>query len=120
MPLNNPGASTAPLSSPAPASPSMRGFTAPVTLLNVDIALVELRVLSRLRPERRRRKKTCRSQRAGSADLAFAATRQFELLSHAGLGYTSKRRKAESRASWTELRGQAPEGDFTHKSSMIS
>src|SRR5258706_6368258 len=31
MPLNNPGASTAPLSSPAPASPSMRGFTAPVT-----------------------------------------------------------------------------------------
>src|SRR6266436_8491332 len=32
MPLNNPGASTAPLSSPAPASPSMRGFTAPVTV----------------------------------------------------------------------------------------
>src|SRR5258708_1111549 len=34
MPLNNPGASTAPLSSPAPASPSMRGFTAPVPILD--------------------------------------------------------------------------------------
>src|ERR1700674_2917432 len=30
--LNNPGASTAPLSSPAQASPSMRGFTPPVTV----------------------------------------------------------------------------------------
>jgi hypothetical protein len=31
MPVNNPGASTAPLSSPEQASPSMRGFTPPVT-----------------------------------------------------------------------------------------
>ena len=31
MPLNNSGASAAPLSSPAQASPSMRGFTPPVT-----------------------------------------------------------------------------------------
>src|SRR5260221_11929715 len=39
MPLNNPGASTAPLSSPAPASPSMRGFTAPVTAATPQGAL---------------------------------------------------------------------------------
>jgi hypothetical protein len=35
MPLNNPGTSIAPLSSPAQASPSTRGFTPPVTSIEV-------------------------------------------------------------------------------------